>query len=140
MAWGESRCFWCHRSSGNMLELRLLEPKTWGQGCRGCRVVTVFVHAEHERETRCYYGKVRRYARDFLVSILFGCAAPFVFLAFRWLPGNGASLIYLGIILWLFPFATSTAIDVLGIQNSVRLARTFAVLISLGGMTLLAQP
>jgi hypothetical protein len=133
--WDTPRCIFCHQTEGEMLELRVLEPKIWE---KGSREVAVTVHPEHETETRRYYDQVHRFSRVFIFSILLGCAAPFVFLAFGWLPGIAASLLYLGIITWLFPLCTPTTVQMLGIRSSVRVARAFAALFILVGALLLA--
>ncbi len=103
---------------------------------QGEREAVVIVHVGHEPETRRFYERMCRFARAFTFSMLLGCAAPFVFLVFRWVPGQAVTLVYLGIVLWLFPFATPTTVEMMGIRNSVRLARAGAVLFVLGGVLL----
>lgn len=114
--------------------LRVLEPRLWS---KGEREQEVSVHPQHVQKTRRYFGKVRCFSRVFIFSMLLGCAATFVFLAFRWLPGLSATVVYLGIIMWLFPFATPTTVEMMGIRNSVGLARASAVLFIAGGILLL---
>lgn len=127
-------CVWCHKPVGEIRELRVLEPNLWGQ--RGTHERSVSAHPEHETQARRYYDKVRRFSRVFLFSVLLGCAAPFIFLAFRWEPGIGASLVYLGFIVWLFPFCTETTVKLIGIRNSVGVARALGLLFMLGGVLL----
>lgn len=99
--------------------------------------VSVQVHAEHSEKARRYFSKVRRFARVFLGSMALGLAAPAVFLTFGWLPGLSATVVYLGVVMWLFPFCTPTTIEMLGIRRSVRLARASALLFIAGGFLLL---
>jgi len=94
-------------------------------------------HPAHEKDVRRYFGRVCRFTKTFLGSVLLGLVAPFVFLAFRWLPGLDAALAYLGVIMLLFPFATETTLELIGVRNSVRLARFVGVLFIVGGAALL---
>lgn len=98
---------------------------------------TVSVHPAHGEKTRRYFGRVRRGARAFTGSILLGLAATAIFLLYFWLPGLCAVLAYYGVILLLFPFSTKATLELLGVRNSVRLARVTGVSFIVGGAALL---
>lgn len=132
-AWDEPRCIWCHKTDGKLKLLLVRVPNAFGLKEHD---VSVSVHTEHEDETRRYYVLLCRYARTFLLSVLLGVVALVVFAVFDWEPGPSAVVIYYGVIFMALPFATPTTVEMVGIKNSVRLARVAGVVLIVGGALL----
>lgn len=128
------RCVWCHKPDGTIKPLLVRVPNALGVKEHD---VSVSVHSEHEPETRRFYGHLSRYARTFLLSVLLGVTALLVFAALGWGPGEAAVLAYTGIIFMVFPFSTGTAVELMGIKNSMRLTRTAGVVFLIGALSLL---
>lgn len=94
------------------------------------------VHPAHETEAHRHYIYLSRYARTFLLSVLLGVAALLVFAALNWEPGSAAVTVYFGLIFTVFPFSTGTTVELMGIQNSVRLARVTGAIFIVAGLVL----
>ena len=62
--------------------------------------------------------------------------AATVFLLFFRVPGLCAVVAYFGVLFLPFAFPTETTLELLGVQKSVRLARTFGMLFIVGGAAL----
>ena len=134
MSWDEPRCVWCHRTGGRIEALTVRAPNALGTKEKD---VDVLAHANHEDETRRYYACLRKNVRAFVRSVLLGMVALLAFVVFNWEPGATIVLIYLGIIFIVFPFSTDTTLELMGIKNSVRLARASGVGFILSGFVLL---
>lgn len=129
----EARCVWCHKSGGTLKTLSARVPNVLGTAERE---VSVAVHPAHETEAHRHYAYLGRYARTFLLSVLLGVAALLVFAALNWEPGSAAVMVYFGLIFVVFPFSTGTTVELMGIQNSVRLARVTGAIFIVAGLVL----
>lgn len=137
MGWDEPRCVWCHKTGGATESLRVRVPDVPIFSVAE-RDMDVLVHTEHRDEARRYYDRVYKNARGFLLSVALGVVSVIVFAVLGWEPGSAAVIVYLGIIFIVFPFTTGTTVLLVGIRNSVRLARVTGVVFIGAGFSLLS--
>ena len=137
MGWDEPRCVWCHKTGGTIESLRVRVPNV-PLFSDAEREIDVLVQTEHRDEARRYYDRVYKNNRVFLLSMVLGVVALIIFAALGWEPGSAAVIVYFGIIFIVFPFTTGTTVELMGIRNSVWLARVTGVVFVVAGFALLS--
>ena len=125
----EARCVWCHKSGGTLKTLPARVPNTLGT----VGEVSVAVHPEHEAELSRFLAYQRRYARLFLLLVLLGVVALLIFAALGWEAGATSVIAYYGVLFIVFPFATPTTVEMIGMKSSVRLVRVAGFVLLVAG-------
>ena len=136
-------CTWCGESEGT---LKTITVETSNRLGTSTREETMTVHPEHEAELRAFAEQARRYGGRFLLlSLLFGLFIPIsgVFAGIIWTSDAlitgivGLSIIVLGVVMYVYPFATPETVDMLGVKSSQRLVRILSIVTAaLGGWIL----
>ena len=79
---------------------------------------------------------MQRGTRAFLESAFLGLIAAVIFLLYLWLLGLCAVIAYYSVIFLLFPFPIDLMLELVGVRNSVRLARITGFLFIVAGAVL----
>jgi hypothetical protein len=122
------RCTWTGRHSDEVKELRLETLDRWGFRARE---ETFTVLPEHEEELRRFVDYQRRYGRVFLGLVALSIVAA---LFVRSSLGIGLGMIGLGVLTYVFPFATPETVQMIGMRASIRTVRYLSVLPILIGL------
>ncbi len=125
-------CRWCGSSDG---ELKTITVETPTRFATSTKEETMSVHPEHESELRAFNKEVQAHGKRFLtLSLFFGVVLPMIGLGgLPFVSGAvvssviGLSTLALGVVLYLYPFATPETVEMLGVKKSVRLVRILAI-------------
>lgn len=143
-------CAWCNGGRGEMKEIRLRIP----QGVRLRRDwEELTVHERHENQVRRFSARFRRDAGRFAFAffgLLVLSLACVVVIETGMASGatrallddflTGGTLLGMGLIFFVFPFATPTTVEGIGVRTSIRLGRVVALIFSIvGGLVLLGN-
>lgn len=130
------RCAWTNMVSERVKEVSLPDVDWIGRE-RGSR--TVFVLPEYESDLRAYAERRRRYLRVFygMVGLLVLASVFSQLVAFR--QGTPLIMIAAGLLVWSFPFATTSTVESYGARASIRIARTAALVLAGIGAGLLVS-
>jgi len=136
-------CTWCGKSEA---PLKTITVETTNRFGTSTREETMTVHPEHEAELRAFAEQARRYGGRFLLlSLLFGLFIPMsgVFAGIIWTSDAliagivGLSIIVLGVVMYVYPFATPETVQMLGVRTSKQVVRGLSVVTAgLGGWIL----
>lgn len=134
-------CAWCGRSDG---EKNIITVEVPDRLTVSVREQTLTVHPEHEELMRSYAARLRAHGRRFLILVgLLGGLAPVLgtlLLVVQLAAGLaviGSAVVALGVVLFVYPFATPETIRLTGAQTARILVRGAAVLVTgLGGWIL----
>lgn len=122
------RCMWTGRHSDEVREVRLETLDRWGFRTRE---ETFTVLPEHEEELRRFVAYQRRYGRVFLALVTLSVAAAFFV---RSSLGIGLVMMGIGVMTYVFPFATPETVRMVGMRASIRTARYLSILPILIGL------
>lgn len=131
-------CAWCNRPGPTLREITVLVPNSLGFKPRQTKIR---VHPEHEEPTREFVAKLLTQSKYFVLGI--GLLAVWALIglplwenlwdsdvrAFRRRILYGATAVAVGVMLWVWPFATSVTVQGLGIRTSIIMVRVPAALI-----------
>lgn len=120
------RCLWSHRTGDDLVPITVPRTDGWGRvvGEQG-----VHVAPEYEQRTRDFVARAVRYGRPFLVGVLLGLAGLIGFATAGRFEAAGGSLVALGLLFQVLPFATPQTVEWFGLRTSIVVAR-------LGGLVL----
>ena len=133
------RCVWCNRNDDSVREVSVAWIDRWGRNPAQRRLA---VHPGHEEKLRRFAAHANRNAR----GSLFGLAGLLAFMAAvgpivdalglderMVMVGTGGAVAVMGLLMFVFPFATPETTAGAGIELSIVIARTGAcVMLALG--------
>jgi len=129
-------CTWCGTSEGT---LKTITVETSNRLGTSTREETMTVHPEHEAELRAYAEQTRRYSGRFmLLTLLFALFIPMggVFAGIIWASDAliagivGLSIVVVGMVMYVYPFATPETVQMLGVRTSKRVVRWLSVVMA----------
>lgn len=137
------RCIWCNRDDDTVREAKVALIDRWG---RNAAERPFAVHPEHEEEFRRFAAHANRNGRLFL----FGMAALVAFMVAvgpivhalglesrMVIVGTGGALVLMGLLTFVFPFATPETTAGTGIALSITIARTGAIVMAALGLVIM---
>lgn len=131
----QKRCIWSNEKGEHLKEITVT---TLSPFATRTREETVFVSPEHEREFRRFNAYELRYGRLFVGIILAGTVLLAAFALGGSSLGAGLTMIAIGVVTLLFPFATPQTVRIHGLRRSIQMSRRLGMLgVGLGVLAIL---
>lgn len=112
----------------------------FGSGVRTRAGVRYFVCPEHESRLRRYHTEVDRFGGWFMALLGIFVMALVLFTMLESSVGVGLSVVFLGLVMIRFPFATPQTVQMIGVRASIWLARVGGVIILGLGIWQMTRP
>lgn len=129
------RCLWSNRTGEGLKEITL---PTMDRFAIRMREERVYVLPEHEAELRRFNDYANRWGRLFLGLMLLGTLGILVFALDDNDLGIGLSIVLLGVLGVVFPFATPETVQALGVRSAVRTTRILSAGVTVLGVLVAA--
>lgn len=134
----ENRCIWCNKKDNSLKEIVVTASNRFGSKPRE---KIFFVHPEHEITFRAFNQYSEKFNKLFLVLIGIALLAmillQIVLVAVNQnlgIIGVGVAVIFLGILVIVFPFSTPETVMLFGLKSAIKLVRVVGlVAVGLGG-------
>ncbi|MEW6555782.1 MAG: hypothetical protein AB1349_00330 [Elusimicrobiota bacterium] len=132
----KKRCIWTNRKSDNLKEIIVKVPNRIGLKPQER---TFYILPEYESNFRRFAEYVTKYAILFLLLVLGSIIAIIIFGTVGIQTAFNITVIFLGVLTILFPFATPETVAMCGVRISIWLARVCGLLAIGCGILLLLK-